>query len=71
MLMHMMTCHNFSSRNTSSVTSFPPKKESRPEIKTPGEVMEKETCHNLILPLFLQGRVVPLWVYIRDKIHKA
>jgi hypothetical protein len=36
MLMHMMTCQSFSSRNTRGVTFFPPKKESRPEIKTPG-----------------------------------
>jgi hypothetical protein len=33
--------------------------------------MEKEMSNNLILPLFLQGRGVPLWVYIEDKIHKA
>jgi hypothetical protein len=33
--------------------------------------MEKETRHDLILPLFLQGRGVPLLVYIKDNLRKA
>jgi hypothetical protein len=44
----MMSCQSFSSRNTRGVTSFPPKKESRPEIKILGQVMEKEMCHRFI-----------------------
>jgi hypothetical protein len=45
MQMLMMTCHSFSSRNTRGVTAFPPKKKYRPEIKSLGLVMEKETRH--------------------------
>jgi hypothetical protein len=52
----MMTCQIFSSCNTRGVTSFPPKKESRPEIKILGQVMEKEMRHQLILHLLLHGR---------------
>jgi hypothetical protein len=35
MLMFMMLCSSFSYSNTRGVTSFPPIKESRPEIKSP------------------------------------
>jgi hypothetical protein len=35
MPMFMMPCSSFSSSNTRGVTSFPPIKESRPEIKSP------------------------------------
>jgi hypothetical protein len=54
MMMHMMSCQRFSSHNTRGVTAFPPKKESRPEIKIPGLVIEKEMHHHLIPHLFLQ-----------------
>jgi hypothetical protein len=54
MMMHMMSCQCFSSRNTRGVTAFPPKKESRPEIKTLGSVMKKEMRHDLIPYLSLQ-----------------
>jgi hypothetical protein len=52
----MMTCRIFSSRNTRGVTSFPPKKESRPEIKILGQVIEKEMRRRFISRLLLQGR---------------
>jgi hypothetical protein len=35
MMMLMMLCSSFSNSNTRGVTSFPPIKESRPEIKNP------------------------------------
>jgi hypothetical protein len=35
MLMLMMLCSSFSNSNTRDVTSFPPIKKSRPEIKSP------------------------------------
>jgi hypothetical protein len=46
----------FNSCNTRGVTAFPSKKESRPEIKILGSVMEKEISHDLIPHLFLQDR---------------
>jgi hypothetical protein len=54
--MLMILCSNFSGSNTRGVTSFPPIKESRPEIKSLGQVMEKETCHTFISLFLVQGR---------------
>jgi hypothetical protein len=40
--MLMMLCSSFSDSNTRGVTSSPPLKESRPEIKCLGQVMERK-----------------------------
>jgi hypothetical protein len=55
----------------------PPIKESRPEIKSLGQVMEKETCHIFISLFLVQGRggmeFIPLLqrVYISHNLHEA
>jgi hypothetical protein len=77
MPMLMMLCSSFSDSNTRCVTSFPPIKESRPEIKSLGQVMEKETRHNFISLFRVQGRggmgFIPLLqqVYISYNLHET
>jgi hypothetical protein len=62
-----MTWQGFSYRNTRGVTSFPPKKESRLEIKVLDQVMEKEMRHRFISQLPLQGRgCAPIGLYHRQ-----
>jgi hypothetical protein len=56
MPMIMMLCSSFNGSNTRGVTSFPPIKESRPEIKSLGQVMEKETRHSCISLFLVQDR---------------
>jgi hypothetical protein len=55
----MMTCQSFSIRNTRGVTAFPPKKKSRPEIKSLDSVMEKKMCHRFIFIYSYKAGGVP------------
>jgi hypothetical protein len=54
-----------------------PIKESRPEIKSLGQVMEKEMCHTFISLFLVQGRVgmgfIPLLqqMYTSYNLHEA
>jgi hypothetical protein len=74
--MLMMLCSCFSGRNTRGVI-LPPIKESRPEIKSLGQVMEKETRHNFyfLISCIRQGwyGFIPLLqqVYISYNLHEA
>jgi hypothetical protein len=56
---------------------LPPIKESRPEIKSLGQVKEKETCHAFISLFLVQGRggmgFIPLLqqMYTSYNLHEA